>query len=80
MKKKAGDIMPIIIERIIDFEKSDAKAFMVNQDDELKRLLEMKRRKDSGEDIDNSGIIRLLQEAGILGSDGKLSAFYTDGE
>ena len=79
-EKGKGDIMPIVIERIISIERAETDAFMKRQNKRLERLRAMEQRKRDGKRVDTKPIIEGLQKAGILDKHGNLAAPYRDEE
>lgn len=79
-EKSKGDIMPVIIERIISIERAETDAFIKRQERELARLKAMEQRKKEGKKVDVKPIIAGLQKAGILDKRGNLAAPYRDEE
>ena len=79
-EKGKGDIMPVIIERIISIERAETNAFMERQKRELARLQAMEQKIREGKRVDTKPIIKGLQKAGILDRKGNLAAPYRDEE
>lgn len=79
-EKCKGDIMPIVIERIISIERAETDAFMKRQNKRLERLRAMEQRKRDGKRVDTKPIIEGLQKAGILDKHGNLASPYRDEE
>lgn len=79
-EKGKGDIMPVIIERIISIERAETDAFMKRQKRELARLQAIEQRKRAGKRVNTKPIIEGLQKAGILDKHGNLAAPYRDKE
>lgn len=79
-EKDKGDIMPIVIERIISIERAETDAFMKRQNKRLERLRAMEQRKRDGKRVNTKPIIEGLQKAGILDKHGNLAAPYRDEE
>lgn len=77
-EKGKGDIMPVIIERIISIERAETDAFMKRQKRELVRLQAMEQKIREGKRVDTKPIIKGLQKAGILDRKGNLAAPYRD--
>ena len=74
--ERFGDIMPVIIERIIRFERAETDAFIKR----LAQLRAIERRKKEGKRIQTKPIIEELQRAGILDENGDLAIPYRDEE
>ena len=79
-EKGEGDIMPVIIERIISIEQAETVSFIKKQQKELERLKAIEQRKNEGKNIHRKPIIEGLQRAGILDENGHLAAPYRDEE
>ena len=79
-EKGKGDIMPVIIERIISIERAETNAFMERQKRELARLQAMEQKIREGKRVDTKPIVKGLQKAGILDRKGNLAAPYRDEE
>ena len=79
-EKGKGDIMPIIIERIIAIERAETDDFIKRQNKRLERLKAMEQRKREGKRVNTKPIIEGLQKAGILDRSGNLAAPYRDEE
>lgn len=75
-EKSKGDIMPVIIERIISIERAETDAFIKRQKRELARLQVMEQKKRAGQKVNTKPIIEGLQKAGILDKHGNLAAPY----
>ena len=79
-EKGKGDIMPVIIERIITIERAETDAFIKRQNKRLERLRAMERKKREGKRVNTKPIIEGLQKAGILDKHGNLASPYRDEE
>lgn len=79
-EKGKGDIMPVIIERIITIERAETDAFIKKQNKRLERLRAMERKKREGKRVNTKPIIEGLQKAGILDQHGNLASPYRDEE
>ncbi len=79
-EKGKGDIMPVIIERIITIERAETDAFIKRQNKRLERLRAMEQRKREGKRVNTKPIVEGLQRAGILDKHGNLAAPYRDEE
>ena len=77
-EKDKGDIMPVVIERIISIEHAETDAFIKKQKEELIRLREIERRQKEGKKVNIKPIVKGLQRAGILDKDGNLAHPYCD--
>ena len=77
-EKDKGDIMPVVIERIISIERAETDAFMKRQKKELIRLQTIEQRKREGKRVNTQPIIKSLQKAGILDKNGNLAFPYRD--
>lgn len=75
-QRKDGDNMPVIIEKIIQIERSESNAFIRIQQSRLQKLKEIERRKQEGKRIQKGRIIKELQASGILDENGNLSNNY----
>ncbi len=78
--ERFGDIMPVIIEKIIRFERAETDAFIKHQNKRLVQLRAIERRKKEGKRIRKKPIIEELQRAGILDENGDLAVPYRDEE
>ena len=76
-KRKDGDNMPVIIEKIIQIERSESNAFIRIQQRRLQQLKEIEQRKQEGKKIQKGRIVKELQASGILDENGNLSEHYS---
>lgn len=77
-KRKDGDYMPVIIEKIICVEHSESIAFIRMQQKRLQQLKQIEQRKLEGKKIQKGRIVKELQAAGILDENGNLSRHYIE--
>lgn len=76
-ERKDGDNMPVVIEKIIQIERSESTAFIRIQQKRLQQLREIEQRKLDGKKIQKGRIIKELQASGILDENGNLSKHYS---
>lgn len=77
-ERKDGDNMPVVIEKIIQIERSESNAFIRIQQKRIQQLREIERRKLDGKRIQKGRIIKELQASGILDENGNLSKHYSE--
>lgn len=77
-ERKDGDNMPVVIEKIIQIERSESNAFIRIQQKRIQQLREIEQRKLDGKRIQKGRIIKELQASGILDEDGNLSKHYSE--
>ena len=77
-ERKDGDNMPVVIEKIIQIERSESNAFIRIQQKRIQQLREIEQRKLDGKRIQQGRIIKELQASGILDENGNLSKHYSE--
>lgn len=77
-ERKDGDNMPVVIEKIIQIERSESNAFIRIQQKRIQQLREIEQRKLDGKRIQKGRIIKELQASGILDENGNLSKHYSE--
>ena len=68
----------IVIEKIIQIERSESNAFIRIQQKRIQQLREIEQRKLDGKRIQKGRIIKELQASGILDENGNLSKHYSE--
>ena len=77
-EREDGDNMPVVIEKIIEIERSESNAFIRIQQKRIQQLRGIEQRKLDGKRIQKGRIIKELQASGILDENGNLSKHYSE--
>ncbi len=79
-RKKKGDNMSAVIERIVNADRAESDAFIKVQRKRLAQLQKIEQRKLAGKKIQRKRILKELQDAGILDESGNLAFPYSEQE